>query len=112
MFVTGPMFQPQPSGSLAFLLAILKGERLQKVNKGAMSVRDVRDLAALEIAALTNPDAKGILRVLCFSASFFQSFSLVFVFVSLTLQSLSRRSTRLHFRARFVRRFVISVEEH
>ena len=54
------MFQTElPKGSLSFLLKILKGEMLTKVNNGSMSIIDVRDLAAMELAALADPNAKG-----------------------------------------------------
>lgn len=59
--IMGPMFQPElpEKGSLKMLLAILKRERLEKIPNGSMSVIDVRDLAALELAAVENPEAKG-----------------------------------------------------
>lgn len=59
--ISGPMFQPElpEKGSLKMLLAILKRERLEKIPNGSMSVIDVRDLAALELAAVENPEAKG-----------------------------------------------------
>ncbi len=53
------MYQTEIGGSLSFLVQMIKGERLDKIPNGSMSIVDVRDLAALEIAALINPDATG-----------------------------------------------------
>ena len=47
------------SGSLPFLVKILRKEMLSKIPNGSMSLIDVRDLASLEIAAIENKDAKG-----------------------------------------------------
>lgn len=47
------------SGSLAFMVKILRKEMLSKIPNGSMSLIDVRDLAALEIAAIENKEAKG-----------------------------------------------------
>eukprot|EP00094_Tigriopus_californicus_P001268 TCALIF_01229-PA protein Name:"Similar to A Dihydroflavonol-4-reductase (Dianthus caryophyllus)" AED:0.36 eAED:0.42 QI:0/0/0/0.28/1/1/7/0/310 len=59
--IMGPMFQPDlpAKGSLNMLLSILKRERLDKIPNGSMSIIDVRDLAALELAAVENPHAAG-----------------------------------------------------
>ena len=48
------------SGSLPFLVKILRKEMLSKIPNGSMSLIDVRDLAALEIAAIENKEAKGM----------------------------------------------------
>ncbi len=57
--IVGPTFQPEVSGSLAFLLKVIRGERFSKVPNGSMSVVDVRDLAEMELSALTDPRATG-----------------------------------------------------
>ena len=58
--ITGPCYQPEPVTSLKSFAAILSGKRLaDKVPNSSMSMIDVRDLAALHLAALDNPSASG-----------------------------------------------------
>lgn len=58
--IAGPAFQPELVPSLRWLLAIIKGERMaDSIPNGSMSAIDVRDLAALQIAAFEQPEAKG-----------------------------------------------------
>lgn len=58
------MFHPEMHGSLAFFRAVLNGEKLQEIPFETMSFIDVRDLAELELAALENKNARGILKEL------------------------------------------------
>lgn len=58
--ILGPSSSPEPPGGLKFLRAILLGERMKDgAPDGSMSLIDVRDLAALHIAALERPEARG-----------------------------------------------------
>lgn len=54
--------------SVNMLAKILKGEMMAKIPNDSMSIIDVRDLAALELAALRKEDAKG--RYFCVLKSF------------------------------------------
>mgnify|MGYP001356615351 CR=1 FL=1 len=56
----GPMFHPELHGSLSMFRAILKGEKLKNIPNNSMSFIDVRDLAQLELAALENNNARGM----------------------------------------------------
>lgn len=58
--IAGPAFQPEMVSSLRMLLSIIKGERMaDAIPGGSMSVIDVRDLAALQVAAFEQPEARG-----------------------------------------------------
>lgn len=58
--IVGPAFQPEPVVSLQRFAAILRGERFaDKIPNSSMSMVDVRDLAALHVAALENDQASG-----------------------------------------------------
>ncbi len=58
--ILGPARQPETPSSLAFLAKILRGERMSdRAPNGSMSIIDVRDLAALHVAALKSSDASG-----------------------------------------------------
>lgn len=58
--ILGPAFSPEPPGGLQFLQAILAGERMADgAPDGSMSLIDVRDLAALHVAALEQDGARG-----------------------------------------------------
>ncbi len=58
--ITGPAFSPEPTGGMRFVAAVLSGERMKDgAPNGSMSFIDVRDLAALHIAALENETARG-----------------------------------------------------
>lgn len=58
--IIGPSFAPDPPGGLTFLRAILAGERMADgAPDGSMSLIDPRDLAALHVAALEQPEAQG-----------------------------------------------------
>jgi len=60
LFLGGMFHDVLPEGgSLRILQRILTGERMSTVPNGSMSVIDVRDLAELELAALTKADASG-----------------------------------------------------
>ncbi len=55
--VTGPCMSPEPATSLRGYAAIIHGERMTSVPNGSMSLIDVRDLAALHVAALEQESA-------------------------------------------------------
>jgi nucleoside-diphosphate-sugar epimerase len=58
--IVGPAFQPEPVVSLVRFAGILRGERMaDRIPNSSMSLTDVRDLAALHVAALENPVASG-----------------------------------------------------
>ncbi len=58
--ITGPTLGPKPNSGHRAFAAILKGERMgDSIPNGSMSMIDVRDLAALHIAALEKEDAQG-----------------------------------------------------
>lgn len=58
--ILGPAFQPELPSSLRFLNSIVSGDKMSdRAPDGSMSMIDVRDLAALHVAALTNDDARG-----------------------------------------------------
>jgi nucleoside-diphosphate-sugar epimerase len=58
--ILGPALSPEPSGGLRFLRRILVGERMAEgAPDGSMSIIDARDLAALHVAALEQPEARG-----------------------------------------------------
>lgn len=58
--IAGPCKKPEPVNSMKMIAAILSGQRMgDAVPNGSMSMIDVRDLAALHIAALENEDAHG-----------------------------------------------------
>lgn len=57
--VTGPCLSPEPATSLKSYAAIVHGERLTTIPNSSMSMIDVRDLAALHVAALTSESASG-----------------------------------------------------
>jgi len=58
--ITGPTLGPEPNSGHRAFAAILKGERMgDSIPNGSMSMIDVRDLAALHVAALENDDAQG-----------------------------------------------------
>ena len=58
--VTGPTFSDRLPGNLRFVEAVLSGQRMQDgAPNGSMSFIDVRDLAALMIAAMESPEASG-----------------------------------------------------
>ena len=57
--VTGPCMSPEPATSLQSYAAIVRGDRLTTVPNSSMSMIDVRDLAALHVAALEQESASG-----------------------------------------------------
>ncbi len=58
--ITGPTLGPEPNSGHRAFAAILKGERMgDSIPNGSMSMIDVRDLAALHVAALEKEDAQG-----------------------------------------------------
>jgi len=58
--IVGPAFQPDPVASLIRFAEILGGKRMADgVPNSSMSLTDVRDLAALHVAALESPSARG-----------------------------------------------------
>ena len=58
--ICGPCWQREPVRGLKSYATIVKGERLaEQVPNGSMSIIDARDLAALHVAALLNPEAEG-----------------------------------------------------
>jgi dihydroflavonol-4-reductase len=58
--IVGPAYQPDPVVSLIRFAGIIRGERIaDKVPNGSMSLIDVRDLAALHVAALETEHASG-----------------------------------------------------
>ncbi len=58
--IAGPDLGPTPGPSARFLASILNGERMaDTVPDGSMSIIDVRDLAALHLAAYADDDASG-----------------------------------------------------
>lgn len=58
--IAGPCKKPEPVNSMKMVAAILSGQRMgDAVPNGSMSMIDVRDLAALHIAALENESASG-----------------------------------------------------
>jgi len=58
--IVGPAYQPDPVDSLVRFAATIRGERMaDKIPNGSMSLTDVRDLAALHVAALENENAQG-----------------------------------------------------
>lgn len=58
--IAGPCKKPEPVNSMKMVAAILSGQRMgDAVPNGSMSMIDVRDLAALHIAALENEGASG-----------------------------------------------------
>ena len=57
--VTGPCMSPEPATSLRSYAAIIRGERMTTVPNSSMSLIDVRDLAALHVAALEQESASG-----------------------------------------------------
>ena len=58
--ITGPALSPEPPGGHRFLAALLRGERMaDRVPNGSMSMIDVRDLAALQVAAFEDEGASG-----------------------------------------------------
>ncbi len=58
--ILGPAFQPDVPSSLNFLQKIIDGEKMgDRAWNGSMSIIDVRDLAALHVAALEKDDARG-----------------------------------------------------
>ena len=60
LLIAGPELGPELGPSAAFLAAILRGERMaERVPDGSMSIIDVRDLAAMHVAAFEQDDARG-----------------------------------------------------
>jgi nucleoside-diphosphate-sugar epimerase len=58
--IVGPAYQPEPVASHVRFAEIVRGERMaDKVPNGSMSLIDVRDLAALHVAALESSQARG-----------------------------------------------------
>ena len=58
--ILGPNPRKDPDGSLRLLQAVLSGDRFaDTIPNGSMSLIDVRDLAKLHVAALTNDQASG-----------------------------------------------------
>jgi dihydroflavonol-4-reductase len=58
--IVGPAYQPDPVVSLVRFAAIVRGERMtDRIPNGSMSLTDVRDLAALHVAALDTETARG-----------------------------------------------------
>ncbi|MGD1933126.1 MAG: NAD-dependent epimerase/dehydratase family protein [Candidatus Phaeomarinobacter sp.] len=58
--ITGPTLGPKPNSGHRAFATILKGERMgESIPNGSMSMIDVRDLAALHVAALEKEDAEG-----------------------------------------------------
>ncbi|MBF66637.1 MAG: hypothetical protein CMQ29_02950 [Gammaproteobacteria bacterium] len=57
--VTGPCMSPEPANSLRSFAAIVHGERMTTVPNSSMSMIDVRDLAAIHVAALEHESASG-----------------------------------------------------
>ena len=58
--IVGPAYQPDPVVSLVRFAGIVRGERMaEKIPNSSMSLIDVRDLAALHVAALENATARG-----------------------------------------------------
>lgn len=58
--IVGPAYQPDPVVSLVRFAGILRGERMvDRIPNSSMSLTDVRDLAALHVAALENSAAHG-----------------------------------------------------
>lgn len=58
--IVGPAYQPDPVVSLVRFAGILLSERMaDRIPNSSMSLTDVRDLAALHVAALENPAARG-----------------------------------------------------
>jgi len=58
--IVGPAYQPDPVVSLVRFAEIIHGRRMaDTIPNGSMSLIDVRDLAALHVAALENAAARG-----------------------------------------------------
>ena len=58
--IVGPAYQTDPVVSLVRFAGIIRGERMaDRIPNGSMSMIDVRDLAALHVAALENELASG-----------------------------------------------------
>ncbi|MEO0962254.1 MAG: NAD-dependent epimerase/dehydratase family protein [Pseudomonadota bacterium] len=58
--ITGPTLGPEPNSGHRAFAAILKGDRMgDSIPNGSMSMIDVRDLAALHVAALEKEEAQG-----------------------------------------------------
>lgn len=60
--VFGPMLQPDINGTMGWIASLCKGSKTQAAND-SMSFVDVRDCAAMHVAALENPEATG--RYMC-----------------------------------------------
>ena len=61
--VFGPMLQPGINATMGWVAAMTKGPKGGKCNNDSMSFVDVRDCAAMHVAALEKPEAAG--RYMC-----------------------------------------------
>lgn len=66
--VMGPMLQPKPNSSMTWLQKAASGDMMKKAPNDSMSFIDVRDCAALHVAAFENSFASG--RYMCLDKSY------------------------------------------